>query len=69
MAHNNSNTLRPGDIAPASGQYNLLGRHGELIREVTSVKGEHLPPSPESGCAYVLVDPTRNKSGFVYRRG
>lgn len=53
--------FRPGQTAPTSGQYALLGpRGGNTGREVTVVKGEPLPPSPKAGMKFVLVDPTRH---------
>ena len=54
--------LRPGSTAPHSGQYQQVGPRGGKGKEVTSVKGEPLPPGP-SGTTYKLVDPTKNKSG------
>lgn len=54
--------LKPGQIAPKSGQYGLLGpRGGSMGTEVTSTKGEHLPPTPKPGQQYVLVDKTKHK--------
>jgi hypothetical protein len=54
--------LTPGTKAPASGQYGLVGpRGGKLNREVTTVKGEPLPPTPKPGLKYVLVDKTKHK--------
>lgn len=55
--------LRPGQTAPASGQYQEVGPRGGAGREVTSVKGESLPPTTKRGSTYRLVDPTKNKSG------
>ena len=38
--------LKPGQKAPASGQYGVVGpRGGKLKKEVTVVKGEPLPPT------------------------
>jgi len=54
--------LRPGHKAPRSGQYEQIGPRGGRGKEVTSVKGEKLPPGPR-GSTYKLVDATRNKSG------
>lgn len=55
---------RPGQKAPASGQYGIVGpRGGRTGQERTVVKGEPLPPTPEKGQNYRLVDPTKNKSG------
>jgi hypothetical protein len=55
--------LRPGQPAPASGQYQQIGPRGGKGPEVTSVKGETLPPTTQSGSTYKLVDPSKNKSG------
>jgi YjzC-like protein len=55
--------FRPGETAPRSGQYREVDPQGEKGREVTSVKGEPLPPTTEPGSTYTLVDPTKNKSG------
>lgn len=54
--------LKPGNSAPNSGQYQQIGPRGGAGKEVTSVKGETLPPGPK-GTTYKLVDPTKNKSG------
>lgn len=57
-------TFKPGEIAPASGQYEIQGpRGGDTGKERTVVRGEHLPPTPEPGQVYVLVDPTKNQAG------
>ena len=55
--------LRPGAKVPRSGQYEQTGPRGGQGKEVTSVKGERLPPTPKKGMTYKLVDPTKNKSG------
>ena len=55
--------LRPGQPAPASGQYQQIGPRGGKGKEVTCVKGEPLPPAPTTGSTYNLVDRTKNKSG------
>lgn len=52
---------RPGQIAPKSGQYEIVGpRGGETGKERTVVRGEPLPPTPKAGQQYVLVDPTKH---------
>ena len=51
-------TLRPGQEAPKSGQY----QNTTTKTEVTTVKGEPLPPTPGKGQGYKLVDPTKHKS-------
>jgi hypothetical protein len=48
--------LRPGVKAPASGQY----KNTKTKSEVTSVKGERLPPGPK-GSRFNLVDKTKHK--------
>jgi hypothetical protein len=55
--------LRPGQTAPASGQYQQIGPQGGKGHEVTVVKGEPLPPTTKSGSTYNLVDRSKNKSG------
>ncbi len=55
--------LKPGQKAPNSGQYQKIGPRGGKGDEVTSVKGEPLPPTDTKGTTYTLVDPTKNKSG------
>jgi len=55
--------LKPGDTAPNSGQYQEVGPRGGKGREVTSVKGEPLPPTTKKGSTYKIVDRTKNKSG------
>lgn len=55
--------LRPGKSAPASGQYQEIGPRGGKGREVTTVKGEPLPPTTRKGSTYRLVDRSKNKSG------
>lgn len=48
---------KPGQEVPTSGQY----KNTSTGTEVTSVKGERLPPTPKSGQNYVLVDKTKHK--------
>lgn len=55
--------LKPGQPAPKSGQYVTIGPRGGKGNEVTSTKGNPLPPAPKSGSTYKLVDGTKNKSG------
>ncbi|MCK9457834.1 MAG: YjzC family protein [Candidatus Riflebacteria bacterium] len=59
-----SNSLKPGQAAPRSGQYAVVGpRGGNTGREVTVTKGEPMPPTQKPGQTYTLADPTKNKSG------
>ena len=56
--------LKPGQNAPASGQYEEVGpRGGRTGHEVTSTKGEPLPPTRGKGRGYVLADPSLNQEG------
>jgi hypothetical protein len=57
-------TFKPGTPSPVSGQFEIVGpRGGRTHEERTSVRGKPLPPTPEPGQVYVVVDPTRNGSG------
>lgn len=54
--------LKPGDKTPTSGQYEVVGPDGEdKDREITSIKGNPLPPAPEAGTHYELADETKHK--------
>jgi len=55
--------IKPGRKAPASGQYQQIGPRGGKGPEVTTVRGEPLPPPTRKGSTYTLVDPSKNKSG------
>ena len=56
--------LKPGQPAPASGQYERIGpRGGRTGDEVTGVRGKPLPPTPTPGSTYQIVDRTKNDSG------
>jgi hypothetical protein len=53
---------KPGEIAQRSGQYEITGpRGGGMGEERTITKGEPLPPTPQVGQRYKLVDPTKHK--------
>ncbi len=55
-------TYKPGEHAPRSGQYEMIGsRGGRTEIERTVVRGEPLPPTLESGQRYILTDPTKTK--------
>lgn len=57
-------SYKPGQSAPGSGQYVVVGpRGGSTGHEVTSIQGRPLPPTPKPGQQYQFVDPTRNGSG------
>jgi len=56
--------LKLGQPAPKSGQYEQVGpRGGRTGKEITAPKGHTLPPTDKPGQGYILVDPTKNKSG------
>jgi hypothetical protein len=56
-----SNTLKPGQKAPRSGQYEITGpRGGRTGIERTVTRGEPLPPPLQSGQRYRLADPTKH---------
>lgn len=53
--------LKPGQTAPRSGQYEIVGpRGGGTGKERTVTKGEPMPPTPEPKQGYKLVDPTKH---------
>ncbi len=54
-----SKSVKPGQPAPASGQY----RPKTGGAEITLPKGHIAPPSPRPKTPWVMVDPTKNKSG------
>lgn len=54
--------LKPGQTAPRSGQYEIVGpRGGDTGEERTVTRGEPMPPTPKPGQTYTLVDPTKHK--------
>jgi len=56
--------MKPGETAPRSGQYEIVGpRGGGTGTERTVTRGEPLPPTPEKGQRFKLVDPIKHKSG------
>lgn len=59
-----SKTVKPGQSAPISAQYEIVGkRGGSTGEERTAVRGKPMPPTPKPGQSYKPVDPTKNKSG------
>lgn len=53
---------KPGEVAPVSGQYEVVGpRGGHTGLEITGVKGKRLPPTQHPGEKYRLVDRTKHK--------
>lgn len=57
----NKRDYKPGETAPQSGQYQIIGPRGGQGPERTVVRNEPLPPTPVPGSKYRLVDPTRHK--------
>lgn len=56
--------LKPGESAPISGQYEIVGpRGGRTGEERTSTRGRPLPPTRKPGQGYIPVDPTKNGAG------
>ncbi|TZG27129.1 YjzC family protein [Sphingomonas montanisoli] len=55
-------SYKPGQEAPKSGQYGIVGpRGGDTKVERTVVRGEPFPPTPGKGMTYKLNDPTKTK--------
>ena len=56
--------LKPGEEAPVSGFYEIIGpRGGHTGKERTAVRGEVLPPTPKAGMHYEISERVHNKSG------
>lgn len=54
--------FKPGQKAPTSGQYEMLGpRGGHSGIERTVVKNEPFPPTQQSGQTYVLINKTKTR--------
>ena len=59
-----SKPIKPGQPAPISAQYEVVGpRGGRLGKEVTGVQGHTMPPTSKPGQGYVPVDPAKNGAG------
>lgn len=63
-----SKPVKPSQRVPRSGQYEEVSpRGGRMGHEVTISKGERVPPTRQPGGGFTIIDPTKNKSGRVYR--
>lgn len=56
-----THNLKPGQEAPVSGQYQIVGPRGGKGPERTVTRGEPMPPTPAAGSRYKLVDRTKTK--------
>lgn len=56
--------FKSGETTPKSGQYEIVGPRGgdRGGYEITSTKGNPLPPVPEAGLKLKLVDDTKHKN-------
>lgn len=62
MGKSKATPLKPGQRAPESGQYGIIGpRGGDTGAERTVVKDEPLPPTPKPGQTYRIVDRTKTE--------
>lgn len=54
--------LKPGNKAPDSGQYEIVGPRGGKVdgEERTSTQRKPLPPTPKPGQGYRLIDRTKH---------
>ena len=59
-----SQTYKPGQRAPVSGEYEIRGsRGGDTGKERTAIQGRPLPPTPKPGQSYVINRPAHNGAG------
>ena len=62
MASSSKLKYHPGQPAPVSGQYPVVGpQGGKQGVEVTVVQGRPLPPTPRPGMGYGKPDVTKHK--------
>ncbi len=52
--------FKPGESAPDSGQYQIIGPRGQKGPERTVVKNEPFPPTPKRGSTYTIKDKTKH---------
>lgn len=57
-----SKTYKPGQPAPQSGIYNVVGpRGGQTNEQVVSTQHNPLPPTPKPGQGYQLAKPAHHQ--------
>lgn len=57
-----SKTLKPGEPAPQSGIYTMVGpRGGKTNEQVVSTQHKPLPPTPKPGQGYLLAKPAHHQ--------
>ena len=62
MSKSKSSIHKPGEKAPESGQYGIVGpKGGKTGTEVTVTKGKTLPPTQKPGQGFTLDDKTKHK--------
>jgi hypothetical protein len=55
-------TYKPGQSAPRSGQYEIVGpRGGRTGIERTVTRNEPMPPTKAPGQRFILTDPTKTR--------
>ncbi len=52
--------FKPGESAPDSGQYQIIGPRGQKGPERTVVKNEPFPPTPKRGSTFTIKDKTKH---------
>ncbi len=61
--------LKPGQPAPRSGEYGIVGpRGGQTGEERTAVKGKPMPPTPKPGQSYQMDRPAHNGAGKTTKK-
>lgn len=60
--------LRPGDVAPGSAIFDVVGPRGGIRGQVTVVKGNRMPPTDIPNCQFQPATAPRNGSGEEARR-
>ena len=57
MRGTTGNNLRPGEKAPVSGKFEIIGPQGTPTGQVRYVTaGDPMPPTPGAGHSYIIVE-------------